>query len=70
MSHKKLSPFIVKVSVLGYFPLQKSSSAMLFSVDSIGRVSILEFEFLSGRMEVFKCTRSVKYVRVFFCKER
>ena len=21
MSHKKLSPFIVKVSVLGYFPL-------------------------------------------------
>ena len=22
MSHKKLRPFIVKVSVLGYFPLQ------------------------------------------------
>ena len=23
MSHKKLSPFIVKVSVLGYFPLHE-----------------------------------------------
>ena len=25
MSHKKLSPFIVKVSVLGYFPLYEYS---------------------------------------------
>ena len=29
MSHKKLRPFIVKVSVLGYFPLHDDS--ILFS---------------------------------------
>ena len=27
MSHKKLRPFVVKVSVLGYFPLYKYPSA-------------------------------------------
>ena len=32
MSHKKLSPFIVKVSVLGYFPLQSFTDEIAFSI--------------------------------------
>ena len=31
MSHKKLSPFIVKVSVLGYFPLAVTTNTMKYA---------------------------------------
>ena len=31
----------------------------------VGSVSNLEFEFLSGRIHFFRCSRSVKYVEIF-----
>ena len=36
----------------------------------VGIVRMLEFEFISGGIEVFKCSRSVNYVGVFFYKEK
>ena len=52
MSHKKLSPFIVKVSVLGYFPLYKQ-------VIHINNFLIIVFNNTNW------CIHLIKYILIF-----